>query len=120
MSSMNESEKKQKSFDRAEGEQQTGYVLQLFIAGMTPRSLKAMQELREFCEKHLAGRYEIEIIDIYKNPEKTRQENLVAVPTLIKQLPQPLVKFIGDLSREEDLLKGMGLVAKKERRDKDP
>ncbi|MCF8105635.1 MAG: hypothetical protein K9K64_09140 [Desulfohalobiaceae bacterium] len=119
VSSMNESGKNQKAFDKAEGEQEGGgYVLQLFIAGMTPRSLKAMQELKEFCEKHLAGRYEIEIIDIYKNPEKTREENLVAVPALIKQLPQPLVKFIGDLSREEVLLKGMGLVAKKPRPDK--
>ena len=117
---MNESGKNQKAFDKAEGEQEgEGYVLQLFIVGMTPRSLKAVQDLKEFCEKHLAGRYEIEIIDIYKNPEKAREENLVAVPTLIKQLPQPLVKFIGDLSREEVLLKGMGLVAKKERQDKD-
>lgn len=85
------------------------YKLQLFVAGMTPRSLNAVQALHDFCEKHLEDRCEIEVIDIYREPERARQENLVVAPTLIKKLPEPLVKFIGDLSREDILLKGLDL-----------
>jgi circadian clock protein KaiB len=88
------------------------YVLRLYVAGMTPRSMHAVQALREFCDKHLAGRYEIEVVDIYQHPEKAREEKLVAAPTLIKKLPLPLARFIGDLSKEGVLLKGLGLKTK--------
>jgi circadian clock protein KaiB len=88
------------------------YVLQLFIAGMNPKSMNAVRSINAFCEKHLPGRYEIEVVDIYQHPEKAREENLVVAPTLIKQLPPPLMKFIGDLSSEDVLLKGIGLKSR--------
>lgn len=117
---MNKHSDNMDAFEQARAEQNSGrYVLQLFVAGMTQRSMQAVQELKKFCRKNLSGQYEITIIDIYKNPEKAREENLVAVPTLIKELPPPLVKFIGDLSNEDVLLKGLGLVDKHSKHDHD-
>jgi len=96
--------------DLGTGPPAKGYRLQLYIAGMNPRSIKALQSVKEFCSKHLEGDYSIEVIDIYRHPEKAREENLVVAPTLVKQLPPPLVRFIGDLSREEVLIEGMGVI----------
>jgi circadian clock protein KaiB len=89
------------------------YVLRLYVAGMTPRSAEAIRRVTDFCEKYLAEHYELEIIDIYQKPALMKGEQIVAVPTLVKHLPTPLRRFIGDMHNEEKLLFGMDLVAKK-------
>lgn len=90
------------------------YVLRLYIAGMTPRSAEAIRRVTDFCEKHLTERYQLEIIDIYQKPALMKGEQIVAVPTLVKLLPDPLRRFIGDMQDEEKLLFGMDLVRRKE------
>jgi circadian clock protein KaiB len=74
------------------------YVLRLYVAGNTLRSMRAIQMLKKICEQYLEGRYEIEIIDIYQQPEVLGKDHVLAVPTLIKELPPPLQKLIGDLT----------------------
>jgi circadian clock protein KaiB len=86
------------------------YALRLYVSGMTPRSREAIRRVTDLCEKNLAGRYELEIIDIYQKPALMKGEQIVAVPTLIKQLPLPLRRFIGDMHDEEKLLFGLDLV----------
>lgn len=88
------------------------YVLRLYVAGMTPRSAEAIRRVTEFCEKHLTKQYELEIVDIYQKPALMKGEQILAVPTLVKQLPAPLRRFIGDMNSEDKLLFGMDLVAK--------
>jgi circadian clock protein KaiB len=88
------------------------YVLRLYVAGMTPRSAEAIRRVTDFCEKHLTKQYELEIIDIYQRPALMKGEQIVAVPTLVKHLPDPLRRFIGDMHDEEKLLFGMDLVTK--------
>jgi circadian clock protein KaiB len=83
------------------------YVLTLYVAGMTPKSLMAITSLQTICDTHLNGRYSLQVIDIYKQPELARQEQIIAVPTLIKKLPAPIRKFIGDLSETEKILRGL-------------
>jgi circadian clock protein KaiB len=85
------------------------YVLRLFITGMTPRCARALENLRTICEKHLEGRYELQVIDIYQQPEFAAREQIVAAPTLVKELPMPLRRIIGDMSNEERLLVGLDL-----------
>lgn len=97
----------------AEEMKQARYVLRLYVAGMTPRSAEAIRRVTEFCEKHLTEHYELEIIDIYQRPALMKGEQIVAVPTLVKLLPAPLRRFIGDMQDEEKLLFGMDLVPKK-------
>jgi len=89
------------------------YVLRLYVAGMTPRSAEAIRRVTDFCEKHLSEQYELEIIDIYQKPALMKGEQIVAVPTLVKHLPSPLRRFIGDMHDEEKLLFGMDLVTRK-------
>jgi circadian clock protein KaiB len=91
------------------------YVLRLYVAGMTPRSAEAIRRVTEFCERHLSEQYELEIVDIYQKPALVKGEQIVAVPTLVKHLPTPLRRFIGDMQDEERLLFGMDLVTKKKR-----
>ncbi len=86
------------------------YVLRLYVAGMTPRSRDAIARVTALCETHLAGRYELEIVDIYQKPALVKGEQIVAVPTLIKQLPEPLRRFIGDMHDEEKLLFGLDVM----------
>lgn len=88
------------------------YVLRLYIAGTTIQSVTALQNIKKICEKHLKGRYELEVIDIYQQTELVMTENIIAVPTLIKQLPLPLQKIIGNLSNTEKVLVGLNLVPK--------
>jgi circadian clock protein KaiB len=88
------------------------YVLRLYVAGMTSRSAEAIRRVTAFCEKHLTGQYELEIIDIYQKPALMQDEQIIAVPTLVKRLPEPLHRFIGDMQDEEKLLFGMDLVTK--------
>lgn len=86
------------------------YRLRLFIAGATPRSIQALERLKRLCETHLQGRYELEVIDIYQSPSALGVDNVVAIPTLVKQLPLPLRRIVGDLSDTEKVLKGLDLV----------
>ena len=88
---------------------QEKYVLRLYVAGPQAKSSRAMANVRKFCEEHLAGRYELEVIDLYKNPILAKGEQIVAVPTLIKELPSPLRKLIGDMSDFERILVGLDL-----------
>ena len=85
------------------------YVLRLFIAGITPRSTEALAHLKELCEAHLAGRYDLEVIDVYQQPERARTEQIVAVPTLVKLAPLPRSVLVGDLSASDRVRRGLGL-----------
>ena len=90
------------------------YVLRLYVAGVTPRSEQAIRTVTAICEEHLAGRYELEVIDIYQQPTLAKGEQIIAAPTLIKKLPQPLRRFIGNLANKEKILVGLDLQPKKE------
>ncbi len=85
------------------------YVLRLYVAGTTPRSTRAILNIRRICEEHLAGRYDLEVVDIYQQPTLAEGEQIVAAPTLVKRLPLPLRRFIGDLSGAERILVGLDL-----------
>lgn len=88
------------------------YVFRLYITGMTPRSIQAIAKVRQLCEKHLAGRFELKVIDIYQQPALAKGEQIIATPTLVKELPLPLRKFIGDMSETEKFLVGVDLKSK--------
>jgi circadian clock protein KaiB len=92
---------------RKAGDEQ--YVLRLYIAGTTPQSTRAVASIKEICEHYLKGRYDLEVVDIYQQPTLAKGEQIVAAPTLIKKLPPPLRKFIGDLSNTERVLIGLDL-----------
>lgn len=96
----------------APGPTTDGYVLTLYVTGATPRSLRAIANLQAICEEYLKGRYQLEVVDIYRQPELLRRDQIVAVPTLIKKLPEPLRLLVGDLSKTEQVLQGLGLVAR--------
>ncbi|MEY3297857.1 MAG: hypothetical protein RLZZ597_1117 [Cyanobacteriota bacterium] len=101
------------SFEQAMTEQsQQHYYLRLFIAGATPRSIKALERLKELCETHLQERYKLEVIDVYQLPAELDIENVVAIPTLVKKLPLPLRRIVGDLSDTEKVLKGLDIIPK--------
>lgn len=85
------------------------YLLRLYVTGMTPRSTQAFAAIKEICEEHLAGRYDLEVIDIYLHPELAKDEQIIAVPTLVKKLPAPLRRLIGNLSAHERVLLGLDL-----------
>jgi circadian clock protein KaiB len=88
------------------------YLLRLYVTGMTPRSTEAIQNIKEICEKHLKGRYDLEVIDIYQQPSLAQGEQIIATPTLIKKLPLPLRKFIGNLADTERIILGLDLRPK--------
>ena len=88
------------------------YYLRLYIAGTTPRSTRALQRIKSICETYLQGRYKLEVIDVYQSSEEMHLDNIVAIPTLIKQLPLPLQRMIGDLSDTEKVLFGLDIVPK--------
>ena len=88
------------------------YVLRLYVTGMTPRSTEAFASIKAICEEHLKGRYDLEVIDIYQHPSLAKDEQIIAVPTLIKKLPLPLRRFIGNLADCERLLLGLDLQRK--------
>jgi circadian clock protein KaiB len=95
--------------------QQSGkgdYVLRLYVSGMTPNSLRAIENIRKICAEHLEGHYQLEIIDIYQQPIFAEEGQIVAAPTLVKHLPPPLRKFIGDMSGTEKILMGLDLRSK--------
>jgi circadian clock protein KaiB len=96
----------------AQAAREQQYVLRLYVAGITPRSQAAIRTVTAICEEHLAGRYELEVIDIYQQPTLAKGEQIVAVPTLIKKLPAPLRKFIGSMADKEKILVGLDLRPK--------
>ena len=88
------------------------YSLRLYVTGMTPRSTEAVATIRAICEEHLLGRYDLQVIDIYQHPALAKDEQIIAVPTLVKKLPAPLRHLIGNLSDEERVLLGLDLRRK--------
>jgi circadian clock protein KaiB len=85
------------------------YILRLYIAGMTPKSVRAISNIKNICEEYLQGLYNLEVIDIYQTPQLAKGEQIIAAPTLIKKLPLPLRRIIGDLSSTDRLLVGLDL-----------
>jgi len=85
------------------------YELRLYVAGRTPKAVRAFANLRKICEEHLAGRYSIDVIDLVENPALGRGDQILAVPTLVRKLPTPIKKIIGDLSNTERVLVGLDL-----------
>ncbi len=85
------------------------YVLRLYVAGQTPKSVNAITNIKIFCEKNLQGQYELEVIDLYQQPQLAQDDQIIAVPTLIKKLPLPLRRIIGDMSDTERVMVGLGL-----------
>ncbi|HPL64294.1 MAG TPA: circadian clock KaiB family protein [Syntrophales bacterium] len=88
------------------------YVLRLYVVGVTPRSTNAISNVRKICDEHLAGRYELDVIDIYQQPKLAVGEQIIAAPTLIKKLPLPLRRLIGDMSDTDKFLVGIDLKAR--------
>ena len=86
------------------------YCLKLFITGTTPRCTRAIKNIRAICEDSLAGRYDLEVIDIYQHPEQAKPEQIVVTPTLVKKLPLPFRRMIGDLSNNERVMVGLDIV----------
>ncbi len=86
------------------------YLLRLFVAGSSPKSARAISNIRDVCEKYLKGKYELEVIDLYQNPIMASEEQIIAAPTLIKKLPLPLRRIIGDLSDSDKLIVGLDLL----------
>ena len=86
------------------------YLLRLYVTGSTPRSTKAIENIRKICDTHLKDRFELEVVDIYQNPAAAREGQVIAAPTLVKLLPEPLRRVIGDLSDHERVLSGLSIV----------
>ena len=91
------------------------YTLRLYVTGTTPHSVTAISRIKAFCEENLKGRYDLEVIDIYQRPQLARDEQILAIPTLIRSLPDPLRQYIGDLARLERILIGADLRKYQER-----
>lgn len=89
--------------------QNENYLLRLYVSGSTPKSVSAIQNIKKICEEYLQGRYELEVIDLYKTPNLAQGEQIIAAPTLVKRLPEPLKRIIGDLSNTERVLVGLDL-----------
>ena len=87
------------------------YILSLYITGATPNSVRAITNIKQLCEEHLKGRYSLQIIDVYQQGAVAEQEQLIALPLLIKRAPLPERRMIGDLSNTEKVLKGLGLIS---------
>jgi circadian clock protein KaiB len=88
------------------------WKLKLYVAGQTPKSLQAFANLKRICEEHLAGEYHIEVVDLLKNPQLAKGDQILALPTLVRSLPEPVRKIIGDLSNTERVLVGLDLQAR--------
>jgi circadian clock protein KaiB len=91
------------------------YILRLYITGTTSRSIMALTNLKKICEEYLEGKYELEVIDLYKNPSLAKGDQIIAAPTLIKRLPLPFHRIIGDMSNKEKVLLGLDLREVKEK-----
>lgn len=88
--------------------------LRLYVAGQTPKSVAAFANLKKICEQHLKGQYEIEVTDLLENPKLAKGDQILAIPTLVRKLPQPIRKIIGDLSNTERVLIGLDVVPREE------
>lgn len=97
-----------------ESENPDMWELRLYVAGQTPKSMTAFANLKKLCEEHLEGKYKIEVIDLLKNPQLAKGDQIFAIPTLVRKLPQPLKRVIGDLSNTERVLVGLDLRPLKE------
>src|SRR5512137_237485 len=102
-----------KSLDRAPGKKPETWQLRLYVAGQTPKSLEAFANLKKICEQHLKGRYSIEVVDLLENPKLAKGDQILAIPTLVRRLPPPIRKIIGDLSNEERVLVGLDVLPRK-------
>lgn len=89
------------------------YNLVLYVAGTTPRAVAALENLKSICEEHLKGQYTITVIDLLKNPQLAKGDQIVAIPTLVRKLPPPLKRMIGDLADKEKVLVGLNLISTK-------
>ncbi len=89
------------------------WILRLYVAGQSPKSIAAFKNLKNICETHLKGDYRIEIVDLLKNPQLGKGDQILAIPTLIRQLPSPMKKIIGDLSNEDRVLVGLDIQSEK-------
>ena len=89
------------------------YVLRLYVAGKTPKSMAALENIKVICEEHLAGRYKLQVVDLLENPQLARGDQILAIPTLVRKLPLPMRRIIGDLSNTERVLIGLDLVPRK-------
>jgi circadian clock protein KaiB len=85
------------------------WKLRLYVAGQTPKSLTAFANLKRICEEHLSGRYQIEVVDLLKQPELAQMDQIIALPTLVRKLPEPIKRIVGDLSNSERVVVGMNL-----------
>ncbi|MCE9644674.1 MAG: circadian clock protein KaiB [Chloroflexi bacterium] len=94
-------------------EERQSHILRLYIAGQTPKSMSAFSNLKKICEDYLPGRYQIQVVDLVINPQMAREDQILAIPTLVRKLPLPECKIIGDLSNTERVLIGLGLLPRK-------
>jgi len=90
-------------------EKEETWELRLYVAGQTPKSVLALKNITKYCREHLEGRYSIEVIDLLKNPQLAEGDQIFAIPTLVRKVPEPLRKIIGDLSNEEKVLVGLNI-----------
>ena len=104
--------------EASKNEAKERYVLRLYVSGMTPKSINAIENVRKLCEQYLHGRYELDIVDIYQQPDVAKTEQLIAAPTLIKKLPLPLRRFIGDMSNKDKILVGLDIIPEKNENNK--
>ncbi len=91
------------------GKSEESWILRLYVAGQTPKSITAFANLKKICEEHLGGRYRIEVIDLMVNPTLAKDDQILALPTLVRKLPEPVKKIIGDLSNTERVLVGLDI-----------
>jgi circadian clock protein KaiB len=101
-----ETEKLEKAAKKSKDEK---YILRLYVTGTTPQSVRAISNIKKICETHLKGRYDLEVVDLYQQPSLAKGEQIIAAPTLIKKLPLPLRRMIGDMSGTEKVLVGLDL-----------
>lgn len=85
----------------------------MYVAGQTPKSILALKNITDYCKEHLEGRYTIEVIDLIRNPQLAQGDQIFAIPTLVRRVPEPIRKIIGDLSNKERVLVGLNIVKKK-------
>ncbi len=95
--------------ETAEKGKKQRYLLRLYVTGLSPQSIKAIQNVKKICDEHLRGRYDLEVVDLYQRPNLAKGEQIIAAPTLIKKLPLPLRRIIGDMSNTKRLLVGLDL-----------
>ncbi len=105
-------ENETKKFEETlQSNKESKYILRLYVTGTTPQSLRAIANIKKVCEEHLAGHYELNVIDIYQDGIAIDQDQIVAAPTLIKQFPEPFRRLVGDMSNTERVLSGLGISA---------